>query len=126
MIYDVNVNGIPRYSSTSSYADATRVLTLYFRDTGRQTASGTNAYVNVGTYTAPTSILPTGDFIISVMRNGYPVMTGKTQLIASPNIVTGSVITADQKVNALTSYTFTVIINDALTSSGKIRIIIPA
>ena len=56
MIYNVDVNGFPRYSSASSYQDATKTLTLYILDTTRQTASGTPAFVSVGTYTAPTSI----------------------------------------------------------------------
>lgn len=100
MVYNGAVNGFPRYNQTNStYSDSSKIMTIYLKEPARQTDLGTEAYISIGDFTAPPSILPTGDFIISIMRNGYPLMSGTTQLIAGASTLSGSVTVGDSKVN---------------------------
>jgi hypothetical protein len=52
-------------------------------------------------------------------------MTGTTTLTALPSKITGSISMLSTVINVNTSYIFNITIYDAITSSGKIKIILP-
>lgn len=83
-------------------------------------------YIAAGTYTAPMSIETTGNFQISVMRNGYPMQVGYQSLTAVTSTVSGELVAMGTNVvNKVTVYTLNVTINDGLSSNGKIRVKFP-
>jgi hypothetical protein len=83
-------------------------------------------FINVGIYTAPPSTQTTTPFTITTMRNGFPTQTGTQTLTAVATSLTATVNASSLVVNVNTSYTFSITINDALTSSGKLKISLPA
>ena len=84
-------------------------------------------FISAGTYTAPPSIESTGNFKISILRNGFPLQVGYQSLTPISTTLSGSLTgRGSEVVNKITSYTFSIIINDALSPSGKIRIRLPA
>jgi hypothetical protein len=52
-------------------------------------------------------------------------MIGSTTLSANFSQITGSVSMARSTINAITSYTFTILTYDTITASGRITIAIP-
>lgn len=74
---------------------------------------------------APPSTLPTSSLILQVLRSGYPIMQGSSVLTATRATLTASVTLASSIVWATTSYTFTININNPLSSSGMISIAFP-
>lgn len=84
-------------------------------------------YVVAGTYTAPPSILPTTPFSFTIFRNSQPTQIGYQTLTAVPSTLSVSLQSQGSTVvNANTSYTFSVTINDGLASTGKFKIIFPS
>lgn len=83
-------------------------------------------FINVGIYTAPPSTQATLPFTITTMRNGFPTQTGTQTLTAIATTLTAIVNVTSLVVNVNTSYTFSITIGDALTSTGKIKIKFPS
>lgn len=84
-------------------------------------------FISAGSYTAPPSIEPTGNFKISIMRNGFPLQVGFQSLTPISTTMSGSLAgRVSETVNRMTSFTFSITINDALSSNGKIRFRLPA
>jgi hypothetical protein len=52
-------------------------------------------------------------------------MVGSTNLVASTSTVSCSVSIGSTAVNANTTYIFTIVTNDPISSSGKIKIVFP-
>ena len=83
-------------------------------------------FISAGTYTAPPSIEPTGNFKISIMRNGFPFQVGYQSLTPIATTMSGTLTgRGSDVVNRLTSFTFSITINDGLSTGGKIRIKLP-
>lgn len=74
---------------------------------------------------APPSTLPTSSLIFQVIRNGYPIMQGSSVLTAVRATLTASVALTSSVVWATTSYTFTINMNNPLSSDGMLRITFP-
>lgn len=77
------------------------------------------------TIQAPPSTLPTSALIVQIFRSGYPIMQGSSVLTAVRATLTASVTLTSSIVWATTSYTFTININNPLSSGGMIRIAFP-
>lgn len=74
---------------------------------------------------APPSTLPTSSLILQVIRSGFPIMQGTSVLTAIRATLTASVSLTNSIVWAITSYTFTINLNNPISSSGMIRIAFP-
>ena len=63
---------------------------------------------------------------MTAYRNNFPKIEGLARLSAVASTLSGGISTvASTIVNANTSYTFVVVIADAMSSSGKIKITVP-
>jgi hypothetical protein len=76
-------------------------------------------------YNAPPSTLPTDPITFSVLRNGFPIMTGSASVTAVSSTLSASVSVTNRRVAALTSYIFNITMSKPLSSSGMIRITFP-
>ena len=76
-------------------------------------------------FNAPPSTLPTDPITFSVLRNGFPIMTGSASVTAISSSLSANVSVANKRVAALTSYTFNINMTNPLSSSGMIRITFP-
>jgi hypothetical protein len=103
------------------------ILTLYMNtsSTTKIFFAPYSMFINVGIYTAPPSTQTTSAFTITTMRNGFPTQIGTQTLTAIATTLTATVSSTSSVVNVNTSYTFSITINDALTSSGKLKITFP-
>ena len=111
-------------SSATTYDSATQTVSL--GQSSRTINRLTSMFFQFGSYTAPTSILPTTDFTLTVWNSGYMKMQGTVTLTATTSTVSGTVTPISSVVNAQTSYTFSIALIDAITSSGMIKITMPA
>jgi hypothetical protein len=83
-------------------------------------------YIAAGTYTAPPSADTTGNFKISILRNGFPMQVGYQTITAASTTLSGSLTErGNEIVNKVTTYTFSVTITDALSPTGKLRLKFP-
>jgi len=84
--------------------------------------------IAAGVYTAPPSTESTGNFKISILRNGWPMQVGYQILTAIPSTtITGALSSRGSPiVNRVTTYTFSITLNDPIGGSGKIRITFPS
>jgi len=73
-------------------------------------------------YKAPPSVRPSGSISVSVLQGGYSKLTGSGTVSAVANNYSLSVAAASATVNAFTSYTFSFVMSDPLTSSGYIAL----
>jgi hypothetical protein len=80
----------------------------------------------MGQFLAPPSTIPTGSIIFSVLRKGYPIMTGSSTLTAVAAALSATASMNVTTVLATTSYTFSIPITQPLSSSGMIRITMPS
>lgn len=121
----VSANWTNSIASTSFQPSS---LTLYVTVTNlnRRFNRGDTLILTVGNYQAPPSIQPTSNFVLTIYKNGYKKLEGTTTLTASASTVTGSASMNVSVVNTITSYTFVVTTIDALSSSGKIKIVLPS
>lgn len=110
----------------TTYDTGSGILNLTMQNQGRTFSVGTYIVLTIGLYTAPATIEPTGNFVVSIYRNGYVKMQGTATIIAQPGSLTSTVNILSAYVNANTSYTFSIVTNDAISSSGKIKIILPS
>lgn len=94
--------------------------------TAKNFSSGSTVTVSFSTYTAPSSIKGTQPFTISVTRDSTVKMTGTTSLQAAMSSLSFTVTPTSSVVDANTTYTFSISINDQLSSSGRIIITFPA
>ena len=92
---------------------------------GRTFPAGTSISIQFGSYKAPPSTLTTNPFTVTIWNSGYKKMEGTVTLTAIASSVSGTVTAVSPRVNAQTSYTFSVALGDPLTSTGKIKITIP-
>lgn len=119
--------GITLVKTNATYAN--NVLRCYMNPllSVKNYTSPFTMYISVGSYTAPPSIESTGNFKISILRNGYPMQVGYQVLTPVATTLSGSLIArSSEVVNKATSMTFSVTINDGLSSSGKLRIKLPS
>lgn len=114
------------FPSNATYDSTTLNLYLYMQNQGRTFASGSVLILTIGTYTAPPSIETTSAFTLSIYRNGFIKMQGTATLTASSSTLSGNVSMTSTSVNANTSYVFTITTLDALSPTGKIKIILPS
>lgn len=109
-------------SFSSTYYN--QVLTLYMQGSGSLAAG--QIYITISNFIAPPSVLPTDNFVLQIISNNYPKMVSYQTIQASTGSITGSVSILSPTVNIVTSYTFTIKISNALTSAGRLKIIIPS
>lgn len=92
--------GNPGYNQTNAtYGVTSKILTLYIRDPTRTVYADGTLTFTVGNYTAPPSTQTTDDFVVTILRNGYPTMSGTTTLTASASTLSGSSAMEDTTVN---------------------------
>jgi hypothetical protein len=103
------------------------VITIVDATTSSFTRDQSFVYILTAQYfKAPPSTLTTGALTFSVLRNGYPLMTGSTTLTATAGALTASVSTAVSTVWQNTSYIFSITTSNPLSSSGMIRVVLPS
>jgi len=88
-------------------------------------AKNTAYIITFQDFLAPPSTYPTDKIVFSVLRNGYPLMTGSASLTAESSNLSASVTVANSKVSTVTSYTFTITMSNPISSSGAISITFP-
>ncbi len=111
--------------ASSTYDSNSLNLNLYMQNQNRVFPAGSVLVLTMGTYTAPPSINPTGTFTFTFYQNLWPKMVGTATLTAASSTISGTVSMVSPIVNVNTSYVFSITTLDALTSTGKIKIIIP-
>jgi hypothetical protein len=79
-------------------------------------------YITVSNFIAPPSTLPTANFQLTIMSNGYPKMISYQSITAAAGLLSGTVNVLTATVNAISSYAFTITTSNAITSSGLIKI----
>lgn len=114
------------YPLSATYDTNTLNLNLYMQNQVRTFPAGSSLILTIGTYTAPPSIESTPSFTLTFFQNGYKKMVGTTTLAASPNTLSGTATMTAPSVNMVTSYTFVITITDPLSSTGKIKIVMPS
>jgi hypothetical protein len=113
-------------TALTSYTAPT--ITVYFSGSGTLSA-GFNLFIVVPNFVAPPSTSSTNDFVLTFLSStGFPKMTSTQVLTAiAATLPSGSTATAAlPTINQVTSYTFKVTINHAITSSGYMKLTFPA
>jgi hypothetical protein len=83
-------------------------------------------FIQVGQYRAPSSTQATAPFTIRIVRNGVTVQSGTQTLSAEINSLTASISSRTSAiVNDNTTYTFSIVTNLAIPTTGKIKVILP-
>lgn len=117
--------GISFYSLPPTISGQT--VLIYHNSTVTATFAKNSAYIlTFQNFQAPPSTAPTQNIVFSVLRNGYPIMTGSSTLTAVSSTLTASVSVANTRVATLTSYTFSITMSNPLSSSGMIKITFPS
>jgi len=98
-------------------------LTLYM--TGSGNLNPQTLFITLTNFIAPPSTKTTNNFTVYILSNGYPKMVSYQTITCLPSTLSGTVSLASPIVNSITSYSFTITILDALTSTGKIKITFP-
>jgi len=118
-----NVTGSGSFGSTTLVG---KTLTV-----SQNTAASINYYtqqflvINFYMLTAPSSTRVSDAIQVNLIRNGYLKMSGSAQIQATVSSISGSAAATVTTVYASTTYTFNITLNDALSSSGWIKIIFP-
>ena len=123
--YSNPILGTGVYTEPPTIAGQTVEVYHHSSVTPTQIYSGVYILV-IQSFQAPPSTIPTQPIVFSVIRNGYPIMTGSTSLQASADTLTASVSVTNPQVLTNTSYTFSIPLTHALSSSGLIQITLPA
>jgi hypothetical protein len=122
--YD-NIYGIYFYNLPPTISGQT--VLIYNSATSSGTYTQNTAYIVTFQYfQAPPSTLPTSPIVFSILRSGYPIMTGSASLTASPGALTATATPTIFRVLAVTSYTFSITISDPLSSQGMIQVFLPS
>lgn len=108
-------------SATSTYYN--QVLTLNMQGTG--TLQPGQIFITISNFVAPPSTLTTGNFQFQIMSNNYPKMVSYQTIKATTGPITGSATMAATTVNAVTSFTFSIKINNPITSAGFLKMTFP-
>lgn len=121
----VNVTGSsPLNSTTSSVAG--QVLTVYHRRIDRLYNKGAIYTLNFYKIRAPPSTKTTNQITVKIIRNGADKMIGYGTIRAIASTLTGTISATLTTVNKITSYKLNIVVNDALTSSGMVKIVFPS
>jgi hypothetical protein len=113
------------FPGNATYDSNNLNLNLFMQNQNRTFGAGVVLVVSIGTYTAPPSIFPTGTFTFTFIQNNFPKMIGTATLSALVSTVSGTVSMISSIINTNTSYIFTLITMDTLSSTGRIKIIFP-
>lgn len=104
--------------STVSFAQNTTTTRTY--------PAGYILNVSFSTYTTPSSTQLTSGFTFSILRDDTLKMTGSGTLQVSMNTHTFTVTPSTAVINQNTSYAFSLVMTDPISSSGRIKIEFPS
>jgi hypothetical protein len=76
-------------------------------------------------FRAPTSTLPTSNITAAILVNNSYSQIGYTTLTASPNTLSFNITPIVSTININTTYSFSIVILDSLSSNGMIKIDFP-
>ena len=124
IVYDTII-GIGSYDLASTVVSG-QVITVYQRRLAtRLYAPSSTYYITVKNITAPPSTKTSDDITVEVIRNGYGKMIGTATIQAEAKTLTATVTVDSTTVWDITSYEFSIIMTDGLSSSGMIKITFP-
>lgn len=102
---------------------------LIYHDTTSSASSysqGSLYSITFASFKAPASTSPTGNLLLQILRNGYPIMYGNAVLTATSASLSATVSVTNTVVWASTSYIFSINISNPLSSTGMIQITFPS
>ena len=114
-----SIYGISFYNLPPTISGQT--VLIYHNSTVTRTFNQSTAYIiTFQNFQAPPSTAPTDNITFSVLRNGYPIMTGTASLTAVSSTLNASVTLSNTKVATLNNYIFTITMSNPLSSTGTI------
>lgn len=110
-------------TATTTYSS--QVLTVYFQGSITIPASS-QIFITISNFIAPPSTQTTGNFVFTFLSSGgYPKMVSYQTITAVTGELSGLVVPTVSTVNLVTSYDFSITIDDPITSSGIFKITFP-
>lgn len=125
LVYSLAITKYQIDSTLTSVSGQT--VTIYQRRVSISPYSpGSTYFLTLNSVKAPPSTETTGSITFEFIRNGYGKMVGTATLTAVANTLTGSVTPTVKTVWASTTYVFSIVLGDALSSAGMIKITFPS
>lgn len=107
------------------YNSSSLQLVMYQSSSATNRNSGTAVTLRVQSYTTPSSVRTTDLFYLRIKSGSGDKMVGSSSINILPKSYTATATTANTLINSVTSYTISLAMTDAISSSGYFLVVVP-